>query len=159
MYKNNKARNPIVFSFQNINGSFAPKATATNSTEDKCHLSRCYKSAQLFHKNAMCTAVHGVADTRLTKEMANILACNMAEKNIFLLSSHMPYGTNTGGMVLMMAPQWAAALISVIGSNDGRTLETAFISKDNLSQILIIVAYPPPAGGTDKKSKESQTTK
>ena len=46
--KNNKAKNPIVFSFQNINGSFAPKATATNSTEDKCHLSRCYKSAQLF---------------------------------------------------------------------------------------------------------------
>ena len=101
----------------------------------------------------MCTAVHEVTDTRLTRKIANTLACNMAERNIFLLSAHMQYGTNTEGVDLMMAPRWAAAIIIVVGSNDGHTLETTFISKDNLSQIIIIVAYPPPAGGTDRNKQ------
>ena len=65
----------------------------------------------------------------------------------------MPYGTNTGRIAFMMAPQWAAAIISVQGSDDGRTRETTFISKDNLSQIMIIVAYPPPAGGTGRNKQ------
>ena len=66
----------------------------------------------------------------------------------------MPYGTNTGGVALIMAPQWAAAIIIiVVGSNDGHTLETTVISKDGLPQIMIIVAYPPLAGGTDRNKQ------
>ena len=109
-------------------------------------MNRAITSADLFNENAACSALHGIADTRLTKAGSETLAARLIDKRITLLYAPMPYGTNTAGVALMISPQWAAALVSSKGSMDGRTLQATFRSIDGLSLILVMVIYQPPSG-------------
>jgi hypothetical protein len=142
----NKAFNPLSITFQNINGKFGSKSTATSGKQEIQTLNRAITSAGLFNKNAACSALHGIADTRLTKAGSETLAAKLIDKHITLLYAPMPYGTNTADVALMISPQWAAALVSSKGSMDGRTLQATFRSIDGLSLILVMVIYQPPSG-------------
>ena len=75
-------------------------------------INRAITSAGLFNENAACSALHGIADTRLTKAGSETLATKLINKHITLLYVPMPCGTNTAGIALMISLQWAAALVS-----------------------------------------------